>query len=105
MTIEGGFATTEDWESDIGSQIRRARLDLDISQEELARRANVSLGAVKTIERGDGSTLKTLIRIVRALGRQDWLAELAPEPEIGPFDLLKLREGRQSPKRASGRQS
>ena len=104
MTIEGDFASTDDWERELGAQIRRARLDLDVSQEEIARRANVSLGAVRKIERGDGSTLKTLVRVVRALGRQDWLGSLAPEPELGPFDLLRLREGRHQPKRASGRQ-
>lgn len=102
VTVDGDFATTDDWERDLGSQVRRARLALDLSQEELARQANVSLGAVKAIERGDGSTLKTLVRIVRALGRQSWLEELAPEPQIGPFDLLQLREGRKAPRRASG---
>lgn len=105
MTIGSGFVSTADWERDLGSQVRRARLEADITQEELARQANVSLGAVKKMERGDGSTLKTLVRVVRALGREQWLTQLAPEPELGPFDLLRLREGKREPKRASGGRS
>lgn len=85
--------------------MRRARLRLDLAQEELARTANVSLSAVRKLERGDGSTLKTFLRVVRALGKQDWLAGLEPEPELGPFDLLQLREGRKAPQRASGQRA
>ena len=100
MTVIGAFATTEDWEADLGTQVRRARLDANISQEDLATKANISVGALKKLESGAGSTLKTLIRVVRALGREDWLSQLAPERELGPFDLLQLREGKRPPQRA-----
>jgi ribosome-binding protein aMBF1 (putative translation factor) len=43
MTVIGAFATTEDWEADLGTQIRRARLEANISQEDLATRANISV--------------------------------------------------------------
>lgn len=102
MAIQGDFASTEDWERELGVQVRRARLTLDLGQADLAHNANVSIGAVKGLEQGKGSTLKTLVRVVRALGKQDWLAALELEPEIGPFDLLQLREGRKEPQRASG---
>lgn len=105
MDATGDFSSTTDWEHELGAQVRRARLALDLTQEELARRANVSLGAVKGLERGDGSTLKTFVRVARALGKQDWLAKLEPEPELGPFDLLQLREGRKAPQRASGQRA
>lgn len=105
MATTGDFSSTADWEQELGAQVRRARLALDLTQEELARRANVSLGAVKGLERGDGSTLKTFVRAARALGKQDWLAKLEPEPELGPFDLLQLREGRKAPQRASGQRA
>jgi len=105
MAIGSDFASTEDWELELGAQVRRARLALDLSQEDLARNANISLGAVKGLERGSGSTLKSLVRVARALGKQHWLGELEPEPGIGPFDLLQLREGRKAPLRASGQRA
>jgi len=101
MTATGGFTSTTDWEHELGAQVRRARLGLNLGQADLAHNANVSLGAVKGLEHGSGSTLKTFVRVVRALGKNDWLAALEPEPEIGPFDLLQLREGRKQPQRAS----
>jgi len=105
MTATGDFASTTDWEHELGVQVKRARLALNLGQEELAHRANLSLGAVKGLEHGNGSTVKTFVRVVRALGKQDWLGGLEPEPEIGPFDLLQLREGRKVPQRASGKRA
>ncbi|NYI39967.1 helix-turn-helix domain-containing protein [Demequina lutea] len=105
MAMQEDFASTTDWEQELGAQVKRARLARDLGQADLARNANVSLGAVKGLEHGNGSTLKTFVRVARALGKQDWLASLEPEPEIGPFDLLQLREGRKQPQRASGRRA
>jgi transcriptional regulator with XRE-family HTH domain len=102
MATPEDFASTTDWEHELAAQVRRARLGLNLGQADLAHNANVSLGAVKGLEHGTGSTLKTFVRVVRALGKHDWLAALEPEPEIGPFDLLQLREGRKAPQRASG---
>jgi transcriptional regulator with XRE-family HTH domain len=105
MATPDDFASTTDWEREVGVQVKRARLTLDLGQADLARNANVSLGAVKGLEHGKGSTLKTFVRVARALGKQDWLAGLEPEPELGPFDLLQLREGRKAPQRASGQRA
>ena len=87
------FVTTEEWEKRLGTDARRLRIQLRLTQAELANNANISLSSVQNLERGGGSSLSTLIRVVRALGRTDWLELLAPdEPKISPVKLLRERE-------------
>lgn len=93
--------STDEWEEELGSQIRRARIDASLRQDELADRAGVSVGAVRSLERGGGSSLKTLIRVTRALGRDDWLEAFAPAPGVEPLEMLRgLRRPRQKVYRA-----
>ncbi|MFA5606266.1 MAG: helix-turn-helix transcriptional regulator [Leucobacter sp.] len=86
---------TERWEQHLGDQIRRARQDAGISQADLARRANVNRNSISSLERGEGSSLATLIKAVRALGLDQWLDELAPEPGPSPLALLREQQSRQ----------
>lgn len=87
-------------EARLGAQLRRARLLEDVDQQTLAAKANISLGALKRLEAGKGSTLLSLVSVLRVLGRLSWLDTLEPEPEPGPFDEIY---GRSEPKRASAR--
>jgi len=93
--------TTEQWESHLGEQIRRARLQENWSQTELSQRANVSRGSVSSIELGEGSSLSTFIRIVRALGRHEWLDQLSPDPGMSPIAMLEAQKRSAPRKRAS----
>ncbi|MFF8716142.1 helix-turn-helix domain-containing protein [Streptomyces sp. NPDC015184] len=53
----------------IGDQIRAARLWANLSQEEVALRAGITLGPYNRIEQGHSSPLlDTLIRIADAIG-------------------------------------
>ena len=65
--------TPEALQSEIGRQLRAARLGRNLSQLDLAGRAGVSPGALKHLEAGQGATLKTLVCVVRALDRMEWL--------------------------------
>ena len=87
-------------EARVGAQVRRARLGIDLDQQTLAAKANISVGALKRLESGKGSTLITLVSTLRVLGKDSWLDTLEPEPEPGPFDDMY---GRHEPKRASAR--
>ena len=85
-------ATTAEWERRLGEDMRRLRLRNRLTQTELADRANVSVSAIKNLEGGKGSSLTTLIRVVRALGRTDWLESLLPpEPGVSPMEILRQR--------------
>jgi transcriptional regulator with XRE-family HTH domain len=81
--------TIDEYSALIGEQIKSLRLRQNIDRATLALRAGCSLSALKNLESGTGSTLHTLIAVVRALGREDWLGNVAPMPTISPLSLLK----------------
>jgi transcriptional regulator with XRE-family HTH domain len=84
---------SDELEEVIGGQIRKLRIGQSLTQVEVAERANVSLGALKHLESGVGTTVHTLVKVLRALGRQDWLGSLEPENRsFNPLDLLSTRE-------------
>ncbi|WP_054680321.1 helix-turn-helix domain-containing protein [Microbacterium sp. No. 7] len=93
----------DEWEREFGAQIRRARLLEDITQDDLARRAHVSVGTLVTLEGGKGSSFSTVIRVVRALGREEWLASFEPKPVVSPLALAREQRGLTEPRRASRR--
>lgn len=81
--------TTEEWEQEIGSQVNALRIRQRVEQTELAELANISVGAIKNLEGGKGSSLKTFIKVLRALGREDYLAALQPQVSVSPLDVVR----------------
>ena len=81
--------TVAEWEAEIGAQVRTVRMLAGISQAELAKRANVAVGALARLESGRGSTLKTLVALVRSLDRTEWLEQLSPLITISPMQMLR----------------
>lgn len=88
--------TVEEWQQHVGEQVRSLRLQADVSQGTLAERADVSEVTIRNLESGKGSSLATLVKVTRALGRQDWLEQLAPPVEVSPMRLLRDRERAQA---------
>lgn len=87
--------TPAELEANLGESLRALRLDRNIGQRTLAERAGVSLRAVKNLEGGSGSTLKTLMGVLRALDREDWLNTIAPVASINPLMLTRSAAPRQ----------
>ena len=73
-------------------QVRAARIASDLDQTRLAALADVLVGALSNLERGTGSSLKTVVAVVRALGRTDWLEALAPPAIVSPIQLLRAKQ-------------
>jgi transcriptional regulator with XRE-family HTH domain len=92
--VDSDYVTVEEWERRLGGQVRTARVAARLDQASLAELANVSVDALSRLERGKGSSLKTLVATVRALGRADWLETLAPPITVSPMQLLKAKGGR-----------
>jgi transcriptional regulator with XRE-family HTH domain len=87
--------TTDEWSAELGAQLRQLRLRKQIEQKHLSEMAGVALNAVKNLESGKGATVSSLIKVLRALGRADWLQSLAPPVSISPLQLLKAKQPRQ----------
>ena len=91
------YATVSDLEAQLGTNLRQLRLDRNLEQATLAERAGIGLRSLQRLELGRGSTTHTLLSVVRALGREEWLKTIAPVPTINP---LALPRGNQPRRRA-----
>ncbi len=87
--------TAEEMEVEFGQQLRALRLRRNVDQRQLAEQAGVALNAVKNLENGRGATVSSLVKVLRSLGRTDWLATLAPMVDISPMQMLKAKQPRQ----------
>jgi transcriptional regulator with XRE-family HTH domain len=89
------FNTTEDLERNLGKKLTKLRLQKNITRETLSTQAGVSITALRNLEGGKGATIKTLLRVVRALNREDWIESLAPIASINPLQLMQQKQPRQ----------
>lgn len=86
--------TVEEWERELGQQVRGLRRRHGLTQTELAAAANVSVGTIRNLEAGVGSSLSTLVAVARALDRSDWLDGFAPPVTVSPLAMLAERDRR-----------
>lgn len=82
------YKTPEEIQHELGQRIRALRLNKRLTQEGVAARADVARMAVRGLESGKGSTLNTLIRVLKALDALGSLEVLAPTPMISPVAML-----------------
>jgi len=99
MTALAGW-TDEAILGELGDRLRQARLNANVTQQDLAERAGVSLGALRGAEAGSGTSMTTFVRIMRALGLLDRIETMLPVPEISPLQMLQMKGTRRV--RASG---
>jgi transcriptional regulator with XRE-family HTH domain len=85
---------------EIGRRIKSLRLRKNLTQQELARAAALSLNAIKAVESGKGKLL-TLIAVLRELGALDALDQFIPDLPVSPLRLAK-QQGKNR-RRASGK--
>jgi transcriptional regulator with XRE-family HTH domain len=87
--VKNTLMTSDELESLLGANLRALRIRQNVTQRDLALRANVSLGAVQHAESGRGATVRTLVRMLKALGRTDWIDALSPQVSVSPLEVLK----------------
>lgn len=83
----------------VGESIRSLRLQKNLTQPSLAAQAGVSMTALRHLESGEGANLFTLIRVIRALDKQEWLRALAPRVTINPLHMPSSHAPRQRARR------
>jgi transcriptional regulator with XRE-family HTH domain len=79
-------------EQELGKRLKARRLDLNLSQAQAAEGSGLSRRTITTIENGKGSTLATLIALLRTLQALDTLEGFLPDPGPSPLLLAKLQE-------------
>lgn len=73
----------------LGEHLRRSRVLRRFTQAEMAALANVSERSISALECGTGSTVATLLRIMKALDKLSALDALVPIPSVDPLSMLK----------------
>ena len=81
--------TPADIAIELGTHLRALRLRRNVDQQALAAQAGVALNAVKNLESGRGASVRSLLHVLRALDREDWIQALAPLVSISPLQALK----------------
>lgn len=77
--------------AELGDRLAQRRLELQLTQAELAEQAGVSKRTIERVEDGATTQMLTMIRILRALELLDRMGTLIPETGPRPMDLLKLK--------------
>ncbi len=84
--------TNQAIEAEIGQRIKMMRLKKNMTQDKLARKSGLSRVAISRIERGQGSTLSSLVKILRALNLLQNIEELTPPRQLSPLEILRHSE-------------
>ena len=85
---------------EVGSRVRRERLNQNITQAALATHAGLSRRVIVDLESGKGCSLSSFVEILRALRKLDQMDGFLPDPGLSPIQLADL-QGKER-RRASG---
>ncbi len=89
--IDFNLASSVQIEQALCLRLEEIRLARNITQRQLAEAAGVSLRTISRIAKGEGSSFDTIIRVMRALGIQQNLETLLPDPTVRPIERARLR--------------
>jgi transcriptional regulator with XRE-family HTH domain len=95
------MASNDEILHELGGRLRAQRLAQGLPQAELAAMAGVSLGTIKSLERGAASSMDTFIRVVQALGLTDHLQPLfeLPRQSIAQMEQAQRAQRVRAPRR------
>lgn len=83
--------TDEQIEASLCGQLEAERLRRNITQTELVRQAGVSVRTIRRMEKGEGVSLATFIRTMKALNLEDRLETLFPDQSISQSNVSAKR--------------
>lgn len=85
------FQTPDELQKILGEQIKRLRLWQNGTQRAVAERAGISVRALRNLEEGRGSSVESLVRVLKSLDSLRGLETLAPDPEIDPVAIAAMQ--------------
>jgi transcriptional regulator with XRE-family HTH domain len=77
--------------NEIGQRIANRRIELNMTQAAVAKKAGVGKSTIERIEGGASSQMLSIIKIFRVLSLMDNLDSMLPELSPKPMDLLKQK--------------
>lgn len=77
--------------AEIGERVTRRRIELQLTQANLAEQAGIAKRTVERIEAGGSTQTASMIRVFRVLQLMPGLDRLIPEAVPRPIDLLKSK--------------
>jgi transcriptional regulator with XRE-family HTH domain len=98
-TVIKQISTVQELERALGENLKTLRLQKNLDRQTLCRQAGISENALRHLEGGVGATLKTFIRVMRALNREEWIAGIAPQASINPLHMTHGNNPRQRARR------
>jgi len=84
---------------ELGRRLAQLRIEMNLTQADLARQAGVGKRTLERLEAGETTQTRTLFRILRELDLLSRLDVLLPEPKVRPRHVVK--EGGGLPQRAT----
>jgi len=87
-TIDFVTATSDQIEAALCKRLESIRLSRNITQQQLAEEAGVSTRTIRRLEKGQGVSLDTFIRVLSALRVQHSLESLLPDPTVRPIERV-----------------
>ncbi|AWF81336.1 transcriptional regulator [Microbulbifer sp. A4B17] len=84
----------------LGSRLREYRLRMNLTQDDMAKRAGLSTSTIKGLEAGRGR-LDSLVAALRVLRRLDSLDTFLSEPLVSPMQIATQGKQRQRASRSS----
>lgn len=89
------FKSIDELQRSLGEQLHSLRLAKNLDQRTTAEKAGISEKALRNLEAGRGSTVESLLRVLKALDSLEGIEMLAPKPSVNPLALLRNAKMRQ----------
>ncbi|HEY0929765.1 MAG TPA: helix-turn-helix transcriptional regulator [Gemmatimonas sp.] len=81
---------TPDVLREFGDRIQGYRLQQNLRVIDIARLSGLPTRTINRLEAGENSTLETVVRVLRALGRLEALETFLPPPVLSPIQLAAM---------------
>lgn len=86
------FATESEVSQELGKRIAQQRIQKNLTQIELAKRAGVGSATLQRLEKGEGSSLSVFIRVLTALGLVNDLSDIAMKKNLSIQEFEELND-------------
>lgn len=91
--VDFSMATSDQIEATLCKRLENIRLSRNMTQMQLAKEAGVSPRTIGRLAKGQGVSVDTFIRVLTALGIQQNLEALLPDPSVRPIERIDIGGG------------